>query len=73
MVPLFEHKEYEMEKIQDGILVRENEICPLWETCEESALAPLRECWFCRWSDFRTDTDTYRSVGVCHNPEKNRT
>lgn len=54
-----------------GSPVRENGVCPLWEKSELPAVVMLRECWFCKWSDFREDTNEYRHIGVCRNPRRN--
>lgn len=52
----------------DGFLiVGENDTCPYWEIHPTPALIPGKECWFCKWADFRADTAVYRHTSVCRN------
>lgn len=58
------------EKRLGSAFVKESGSCPLWEKSELPAVVVLRECWFCKWSDFRRDFNEHKSVGYCYNPEK---
>ena len=53
---------------RDGCLVvRENHCCEHWEP-DDGALVPMRECWCCKWSEFKTDGNSNlhsESLGVC--------
>lgn len=43
-----------MKRDEKGLLlVSASERCELFEESQIDALAPIRECWFCKWSDFR--------------------
>lgn len=59
-----------MEKEKCGVSVRENGTCAHWEADGLPGMAILRECWFCRWANFRTDPDVYRHTGICRDPER---
>ena len=54
----------------EGIAVTENGVCPFWEKSEKPGMAMLKECWFCKWSDFRDDPDDYKNIGTCSNTQK---
>lgn len=55
---------------EHGILrVSPGDCCEQFEKSPMEALVPLRECWFCRWSEFRLDTNTFLKESPCHNPE----
>lgn len=43
--------------------------CELFEKSHMEALVPLRQCWFCKWSEFRLDTIAFLKESPCHNPE----
>ncbi len=51
-------------------LVRENDTCPHWECTAGESLAPMRECWYCKYSDFRKDISEHRTSSVCRRPIK---
>lgn len=55
-----------------GKPVKENGVCPLWEESRLPGMAMLRECWFCKWSDFREDTEEYQHTGTCRNPKQQK-
>lgn len=41
---------------------------PFWERGDPAAVITMRECWFCKWSDFREDLTTHKSESFCRNP-----
>ena len=49
-------------------VVREDDTCPHWECTGGESLAPMRECWYCKYSDFRKDTRVHRTSSVCRCP-----
>ena len=52
----------------DGSLVVEEwDSCPYWEAHPIPGLWTARECWFCKWADFRVDTTIHMHESVCHN------
>ena len=48
-------------------VVREDFCCDHWEP-DDGALVPMRECWCCKWSNFRTDlkNDEVKNLSVCN-------
>lgn len=48
-------------------LVRPEDICTLWEEGKD-CLVPMRECWFCKYSDFRENTSMMMKQSVCRHP-----
>jgi len=50
--------------------VREDDTCPHWECTGGETLVPMRECWYCKYSDFRKDISEHRARSVCRCPEK---
>ena len=48
-------------------LVRPDDVCPLWEEGKD-CLVPMRECWFCKYSDFRKTTSVLMKQSVCRHP-----
>ena len=57
----------------DGLkVVREDYCCEHWEP-DEGVLVPMRECWCCKWSNFRNDgkDSSAENLSVC-NYEGNR-
>ncbi len=48
-------------------LVRPEDVCPLWEEGND-CLVPMRECWFCKYSDFRKNTSVMMKQSVCRHP-----
>ena len=34
------------------LIVKESHCCEHWEP-DDGALVPMKECWCCKWSDFR--------------------
>ena len=74
-----EEKQY----TDDGVLVvTETDTCQLWEQGEQSnQILPLHDCFFCKYSDFRTIEFIQKVENVpktgkwqspCHNPENKR-
>jgi len=49
-------------------VVRENDTCPHWEYIGGESLAPMRECWYCKYSDFRKDVNKHLTRSVCRCP-----
>ncbi len=49
-------------------VVREDETCPHGECAGGEGLAPMRECWYCKYSDFRKDISEHRTSSVCRCP-----
>ena len=49
------------------LLVRENQCCEHWEP-DDGALIPMKECWCCKWSNFRSDSkeSASESYSVCN-------
>lgn len=53
----------------DGrLIVHEGDTCPYWERGDPPAVISTRECWFCKWADFRENLETHKSESVCRNP-----
>lgn len=48
-------------------LVSAEDVCPLWEEGKD-CLVPMRECWFCKYSDFRKNTSVLMKQSVCRHP-----
>ena len=46
-------------------VVRENDTCPHWEYTGDKNLSPMRECWYCKFSDFRKDLSKHLTNSVC--------
>jgi hypothetical protein len=49
-------------------VVKENYSCQHWECAADNSLTPMRECWYCKYSDFRKDISEHRTDSVCHCP-----
>lgn len=49
-------------------IVTEDYTCPRWEG-SGGGLAAVRECWYCRYADFRKRTDVNLAQSVCRCPE----
>ena len=49
-------------------VVGEGDACPLFAPDGSPGVAVMRECWFCRWSDFRENLETHKSESICRNP-----
>ena len=49
------------------MIVKENYCCEHWEPNDE-VLVPMRECWCCKWSNFRADNKNSSSecFSVCN-------
>ncbi len=49
------------------MIVKEDHVCEHFEP-DASVLVPMRECWCCKWSNFRTDgeEDSFNSYSVCN-------
>ncbi len=59
-----------MKRDEKGLLlVSASERCELFEESQIDALAPIRECWFCKWSDFRRSTRGFLQESPCHHPK----
>ena len=60
----------EGKSIPDGAypVVRENDTCPHWKNAGNESLSPMRECWYCKYSDFRKDLNEHRTFSVCRCP-----
>ena len=48
-------------------IVREDYCCPHW-AAGGGGLSAVRECWYCRYADFRKRTDVTLSQSVCRCP-----
>ena len=49
------------------LIVGECDRCPQWEPHPTSSPWLCKECWFCKWADFRADITVHRHTSVCHN------
>ncbi len=49
-------------------VVREDDTCSHWECAASDSLAPMRECWYCKHSDFRKNISEHRTHSVCRFP-----
>ena len=49
------------------LVVQENHCCEHFEP-DDGALVPMKECWCCKWSNFRADSkgSTCGSYSVCN-------
>ena len=49
------------------LIVKENHCCEHFEP-DDGALVPMRECWCCKWSNFRADNkdDSFDGYSVCN-------
>ncbi len=49
------------------LIVQENHCCEHFEP-DDGVLVPMRECWCCKWSDFRTDNKygSNECISVCN-------
>lgn len=54
------------------MIVKEDYCCEHWEP-DDGALVPMRECWCCKWSNFRLENINggAENLSVC-NYEGNR-
>ena len=53
---------------ENGLLVvKENYYCEHFEP-DDGALVPMKECWCCKWSNFRTENrnGTSETLSVCN-------
>ena len=50
-------------------LVQEDDSCQFWEYGGEASLLPMRECWYCKYSDFRKQYGEHRAESLCRCPE----
>ena len=48
-------------------IVTEDYSCPCW-TGSGRGLSAVRECWYCKYADFRKRTDVTLSVSICRCP-----
>ena len=46
------------------LIVDENYCCEHYEP-DDGALVPMKECWCCKWSSFKTDNSGNASEGIC--------
>ena len=51
------------------LVVMENDTCPHWEPAGDTNLIPMRECWYCKFSDFRNETKEHRTYSICRRPK----
>jgi hypothetical protein len=49
-------------------VVREDDTCLYWEYTGGESLALMRECWYCKYSDFRKDISEHRTRSVFRCP-----
>lgn len=45
-------------------IVSEGDFCEHWEP-EHGTLVPMKECWCCKLSDFRSNLNNCKSESVC--------
>lgn len=50
------------------LIVTHTHHCPHWSPQGADVLCPTRECWYCRWADFRKTTQVRLKYSVCRNP-----
>ena len=50
-------------------IVKEDDTCPFWESAGDASLLPMRECWYCKFSDFRKLFGEHRTYSECRCPE----
>lgn len=50
-------------------IVKEDGSCQYWEHSGEVCLVSMRECWYCKYSDFRKHGAERKGESVCHRPE----
>ena len=50
-------------------LVKEDDSCRFWEYSGDASLLPMRECWYCKYSDFRKKHGEHKTLSVCHCPQ----
>ena len=50
------------------LIVTEDYLCPRWTACGMSA-NPIKECWYCKYADFRKSTEVPMCVSICRCPE----
>lgn len=48
-------------------LVTEGYSCPHW-VGSGGGLSPVRECWYCKYADFRKRTDVTLTKSICRCP-----
>ncbi|MEG2119504.1 MAG: hypothetical protein RRY53_04050 [Pseudoflavonifractor sp.] len=54
---------------QDGRpLVTHTFCCPFWIAQNGDGLCPIRECWYCKYADFRRSTKTVLEHSPCNHP-----
>ena len=46
-------------------VVKENDTCTHWKCRGDESLSPMRECWYCMFSDFRKDLSEHLTHSVC--------
>ena len=49
-------------------VVNEDDTCPHWERRGDESITPMRECWYCKHSDFRKDIIEHKTSSICHRP-----
>ncbi|MEF9972156.1 MAG: hypothetical protein RR731_07585, partial [Oscillospiraceae bacterium] len=52
-------------------IVSHTNSCLHWAQNSPSGLCPIRECWYCKFADFRKSTSVDLSASICRHP-KNR-
>lgn len=45
-------------------IVGEEDFCEHWEP-GHGTLVPLKECWYCKWSDFRKEGNDDETTSIC--------
>lgn len=53
-----------------GKYVTATYVCPYFEADISSVLI-MRECWYCKWADFRKDKQTVLEASRCRHPLNN--
>lgn len=52
-------------------IIKEDDTCPNWAAQKKPGLITMRECWYCKFSDFRKQMDEGKTYSTCRCP-KNR-
>jgi hypothetical protein len=49
-------------------IIKGNETCEYWESSEDTGtmIIPMRECWYCKYSDFRKHLNETPTFSLCH-------
>lgn len=46
--------------------VGEGDCCPKWEPCNRNCMVMMQECWFCRWSEFDSESVKHQTESRCN-------